>query len=471
MDDKRIKNGIKIIKHAIDNNISVGKASVECGYSPTYVKNINSDLKNEIELNKVKNLSLSKEFLSFHDEYKSSYLQIASPKAKIKTEVKSYDNGHNLSVNIKGDIAHIKTIDELIQHCNVDLNEWYLDKYEVNKWDTTSWKSGEPDTHQNFSVKGTLKRKEKEIKSKLALEVFSEGIKNYKPPVFDVNEINVLSKKHNNENNLLEISIFDLHLGKLGWAGETGENYDSKIASERFINSIKELLYRASGHSYNRILFPVGSDFFNSDNLFNTTTRGTPQDEDLRWQKTFDIGVKLIKDAIHLLKHTGKPIDVLIIPGNHDFERSFYLGAAIGCCFEGDDMVNVIRDASPRKYYNFGSVLLGFTHGSEEKESSLPMLMATEEASRDYWSNSKFREWHIGHIHRKRKVDYTILEKNKVLTEDLGVTVRYLSSLTGTEEWHHRKGFVSQIKAAEAFIWNHDRGLIATLNTNIIINK
>jgi hypothetical protein len=56
-----------------------------------------------------------------------------------------------------------------------------------------------------------------------------------------------------------------------------------------------------------------------------------------------------------------------------------------------------------------------------------------------------------------------------MINDDLGVTVRYLSSLTGTEEWHHKKGFVGAIKAADAFIWNDAFGLIAHLNTNLII--
>jgi hypothetical protein len=473
MENKRIKNGIKIINYAIVNKISVGKASVKCGFSPTYVKNVKSDLKDELNRNCISgdNVEYCKEFFNLHEKYKAAYLT-KPQQTKLKTHIKDEENNKNLQFNVEGDIKQIKTIDELLTHCSVDLNKWALDKYEISKWDVTSWKNENiPETIQNFRVKGVLKRKEEEIRSKLALEAFIQGIKNYTPPIFELKDVENFDKSHSVENNLLEISIFDLHLGKLGWAGETGENYDSKIASERFINSIKELLFRASAHSFNKILFPIGSDFFNSDNLYNTTTAGTPQDEDLRWQKTFDIGVKLIKDAIYLLKQTGKVVDVLLIPGNHDYERSFYLGAAIECCFENDGMVNIIRNASPRKYYNFGKVLLGFTHGSEEKEASLPMLMATEEASREYWANSKFREWHIGHIHRKRKVDYTILEKNRVLTEDLGVTVRYLSSLTGTEEWHHRKGFVSQIKAAEAFIWNDERGLIVNLNTNIIIDN
>jgi len=170
-----------------------------------------------------------------------------------------------------------------------------------------------------------------------------------------------------------------------------------------------------------------------------------------------------------MLKQTGVPVDVLVIPGNHDFERSFYLGAYLEAWFNNDSQVWINNHASPRKYYKFGKVLLGLTHGGEEKEVSLPMLMATDVEAKPYWSETIYHEWHLGHIHRKRNVNYAILDRKRTVSEDLGVTVRYLSSLTGTEEWHHKKGFVGAIKAGEGFIWNDEAGLLAHLNSNLII--
>ena len=43
-----------------------------------------------------------------------------------------------------------------------------------------------------------------------------------------------------------------------------------------------------------------------------------------------------------------------------------------------------------------------FTHGSEEKRDSLPMLMANER--KELWAETKFREWHLGHMHRKKEL-------------------------------------------------------------------
>jgi hypothetical protein len=89
--------------------------------------------------------------------------------------------------------------------------------------------------------------------------------------------------------------------------------------------------------------------------------------------------------------------------------------------------------------------------------------------SKPLWSETTYHEWHVGHIHRKRNMKYITLDKSRTTNEDLGVTVRYLSSLTGVEEWHHKKGFVGATKAGEAFLWNDKSGLIAHLNANLII--
>jgi hypothetical protein len=216
-------------------------------------------------------------------------------------------------------------------------------------------------------------------------------------------------------------------------------------------------------------VFPIGNDFFNSDNQFNTTTKGTPQDEDLRWQKTYDLGCKLIVDAIMMLKATGVSIKVPVIPGNHDQEKSYYLGSFVKAWFRDDQQVTIDNSAMTRKYIEWGEVMLGYTHGNEEKENSLPMLMATEE--KQMWGRTSYHEWHLGHFHKKRNVKFTVMDKAQVLNEEHAVTVRYLSSLTGTEEWHYKKGYVGTTKAGEAFIWNDKTGLIGHLNANFVIGK
>jgi len=488
---KRIENAVEIIEYAIKNQVSVKEASVRCGFSDTYVKNIKAMVLQKFEEGEL-SLYLNNMFFEKYNHY-AKMMDFVTPEESKNLDVtvvsepnkpkdipkagrrESYrENGDEAEFEwVGGDnypVDHVHTLEQLLSAASVDTDVWKVEDHIINKWDVTmkvkNLDEWNVKTYQNWQVKARLKRDVQVVREKLVGEIFQQMVQNYEPPVYDWMPERPVQQK---EKNLLEISIFDLHIGKLAWGGETFENYDVKIARKRFLDSIKKLMDNASGFNYERILFPVGNDFFNTDTILNTTTKGTPQDEDLRWQKTFRVGTRLLVDAINLLKQTGVPVDVVVIPGNHDFERSFYMGEYLEAWFKSDPTVHVNNHASPRKYYRYGNLLLGLTHGSEEKESSLPMLMATDIESKPMWSETKFHEWHLGHIHRKRTVQYDI-NKSRLLNEDLGVVIRYLSSLTGTEEWHHKKGFVGSTKAADGFVWNYEFGLIAHLNTNLILD-
>ena len=494
MTKERIEQAIEIINYAITNQVSVKEASVKCGFSDTYVKNTKA-----VIFDKYENGTLDDDLFNMFNDAYSQYTNVcgfANQSSKVqgieepdkpkdlptangeKEKFEQKDHNHAEYTWVGGEnygSDHIKTLDELMAASETDLSTWKVVRHIINKWDVTMkvLEYGElvPKTIQNWQVKAFLELDVKSVDERVVGELFREMIKDYEPPQLKLypKHINHTPMGIKNEKNLFEISIFDLHLGKLAWGGETFENYDTKIARKRFLDAIETLLYRGNGFDYNRILFPIGNDFFNSDTLLNTTTKGTPQDEDLRWQKTFGIGTRLIVDAVNMLKQMGVPVDVMVIQGNHDFERSFYLGEYLSAWFNNDTQVSVNNGASPRKYYKYGDVLLGFTHGSEEKEASLPLLMATDIESKPMWSSTKYHEWHLGHIHRKRNVKFTVLDRSRMLNEELGVTVRYLSSLTGTEEWHHKKGFVGSTKAADAFIWNDKAGLVAHINSNLVI--
>jgi hypothetical protein len=510
MQKKRIEKAIDVINYAIKNGISVKAASLMNGFSDTYIKNTKSCIIEEYSNNTMGDEEYD-QFMSKYNEYlekKFAKVELFDVGTSNPEEIKGLtsiykksDNYHleklkkalsesNLMTDFASNtkftqsdktgelewigksnypVDHIKTLDELLIATKVDTDVWKVKDFTVNKWDVTSTRNGSPQTIQNFQVKARLEKIIEILRFKQAAEIFKEMVRNYKPPVISEYTRENIVGDINEETNLLEISIFDLHMGKLAWAGETGENYDTKIATQRFMETIQTLLQRAAGFNYDRILFPIGNDFFNSDTIANTTTAGTPQDEDLRWQKTFKVGSRLIVDAINLLKQSGVIVDVIVIPGNHDFERTFYLGEFLDAFFHNDKQVNINNSASPRKYYQFGEVLLGFTHGNEEKESSLPLIMANDIESKPLWSKTTYHEWHLGHVHRKRNVKYAVVDRKMMINEDLGVTVRYLSSLTGTEEWHHKKGYIGAIKAADAFIWNNKLGLVAHINSNLIV--
>jgi hypothetical protein len=106
-----------------------------------------------------------------------------------------------------------------------------------------------------------------------------------------------------------------------------------------------------------------------------------------------------------------------------------------------------------RKYHEFGQVMLLFTHGNRGKAADYPLLMATEKP--EMWGRTKYREAHIGHLHKTKMRDSYKVDENH------GARVRIISSLCAADAWHSEMQFVGNLRQAEAFVWHRDEGQIA----------
>lgn len=244
---------------------------------------------------------------------------------------------------------------------------------------------------------------------------------------------------------MLEVPIVDLHLGKLGWAPETGENYDYKIARQRYSFVMDEVVSRASQASIEKILFPISNDFFHFDTLEQTTSNKTPMDSDMRWPKLYSVGMQMFVKSIDALSEIA-PIDVLLIPGNHDRMTGYYAIEYLYAWYRNIDHVNVHVSPMSRKYFEHGNTLIGYSHGDKEK-GRIAGNMQVEAAKA--WGRTKYREWHLAHEHS---------ESSKELAGH-GIIIRRLSSITGPDLWHADKGYVGSIPKQQCFLWDKETGL------------
>jgi hypothetical protein len=248
---------------------------------------------------------------------------------------------------------------------------------------------------------------------------------------------------------MVEVSKPDLHMGKLAWAKETGyQNYDSGIAAEVDRKADDVLLQRTATHKPEQIVLVVGNDLLNADNLQSTTTAGTPQQCDGRYQKTFRTTRQMVTDSIKRWCQVA-PVRVVMVPGNHDTLSTWHLGDSLECVFQGSKDVTIENLPTPRKYYRWGRVMLMWTHGHRGNHASYPLLMATEQ--REMFGSTSWHEIHLGHLHQVN------------LREMNGVRVRILPSLCAADAWHSEMGYVGNIRSAEAYIWDRD-GMVGTVS-------
>lgn len=344
----------------------------------------------------------------------------------VKTLRKAFGFGHSKSKRLlKAYLARRETPspqvpDGFLQAMGV-ARGYEVTKLLVNKW-------GKPG-QENTQVKVWLSPdpREEELAKKL-----QERLK--KNPL-------VLRAEPNEPDQLMAVvGMSDLHVGMLAWAREVHENYDIKVALERAMGVAGKMLHTLRGLGVGRILFPLGNDIFHSDNHQNTTTAGAKVDVDGRWQKAFlEVGEFIVALVGEFAKVA--PVHVSIIPGNHDYQRAFYLGEVVRWYFRGRNEP-VIVDNAPRlrKYFRWGKVLIGLTHGSWLKVKDLPLIMANE-APQD-WGESLWKEWFIGHFHRRKEISFAPVQ------EEGGVRIRIVPALAPPDAWHYQQGFVAANREA-----------------------
>ncbi len=345
------------------------------------------------------------------------------------------------------------TADQMVELFGVDEKVWECVRWETKLTDSED-KEGNP--RRKFWGKATFKKLASQFDIIKAVDEFKKQAKQYAP------KYKIIPRaKSKKDSVMLEVSIFDLHLGKLAWKPEVGEEYNIKIATEVFLDIINDVLTRTADYNIEKILFVVGNDFFHTDDQQGATSKGTLQDVAGRWQEIYSTGQRLLVKAIDQLRQRA-PVDAIVVQGNHDWERTYYVGEALKLGFRNCKDVRIIADPTARKYYRYGKVLLGFTHGDSRdgpKISSLHNIMAQEQP--EEWGKTLFREWHLGHIHVTRKIDYLTID------EQTGVCIRYLRSPSAGGSWSVKHGFIGGRRGADSFIWEKNTGLADIILSNI----
>jgi hypothetical protein len=330
----------------------------------------------------------------------------------------------------------IKSLEDLVSEASIDLNTWDVERWVCNKWEVGSFVDGVAITEPLYQVKAWLKRKP--VSTTSITEIFEKAAR-------ESGRSKVRVHKSAGARKLLELSIPDLHVGKYAWGDETGHgDWDSALACEAYSAAVDALLAKVNLKDVEQILLPVGSDFFNVDNAAKTTSAGTPQDEDSRWQKSFSLGCDLLIKTIEKLA-TIAPVRAVVVPGNHDTERSYYAGAVLSAHFRGVKDIEIDNRPVSRKYHHYGVTLVGLTHGDRIKSADLANLAQYEQ--REAWGASRYCEWHLGHLHRESSI------------ETAGCIIRVVPALCPPDAWHSKSGYVMSARGAQAFVYDRAEGL------------
>jgi len=337
---------------------------------------------------------------------------------------------------------------ELIEKAGVD----------PTKWEVFQTQSSSKDTAKNgrmYTLKLTLKPKIEKPQDRI--DEFVAKIATVAPLFHEP----AVMREDIQDPLMAVFSIYDAHFGKLAWEPETGSNYDLQIAEAVYSEAVDGLLGFTRGKFVRHIEFPVGNDLLHIDNTKNETTNGTTQDADGRLQKIFNVAAAAVIRAIGRMKQVFPAATIVVrhVPGNHDYLTSWFIVKYIEAYFKEYPGIEIDTAPNPRKYCEYGTNAIQFSHGREEKMSILQELFASEKPQ--MWGRTTCREAHIGHKHSKYELRSVDCEEN------LGFIVRRIPSLAQADAWHHLHGYVNNKRAAEVFLYSKEDGYRGHFSANI----
>ena len=347
----------------------------------------------------------------------------------------------------------IKTLEALLEAAEVDLTRWYVKTHKIKKYDFgAKGPDGSILAEDFWSITATLWAVPNAALIHSVTDAAIAAMDAHSPEYRPVKYPPPGATSY-----MFEPVLADPHLGMLAWGEETGgADWDSEITERVIDRAVDDMISRVSGYSFDKVVFPILGDFFHADATIGgsggQTNKGTSLDVDSRLEKMFQVGQRILVRSIDRFRLMA-PVEVPIIPGNHDWERLRLLGYVLEAFYRNDEHVTIRNDPRPRKYTEWGATLLGLSHGHLEKTADLPGIMAREEPQA--WARTSTRVWHRAHTHAKEES----------LKESAGVRVAVIPSLAPEDAWHAERGY-GHVRCTECYLWEYTEGFAGMFSVN-----
>lgn len=337
---------------------------------------------------------------------------------------------------VNNDKGTIESSAETTYEPKDDLELAQLHKIDLGKYKiSTYWSKLKSNGKFTSSVLASLKKP-----NEFSTEDFTKFLVGYSPKPVEV--------KVEKENELadyvdVEISIADFHLDRLTLVQD-----NIKARKEEYLKVLKALV-KSSFSCYNidRFIFPIGNDFFNTDNYMGSTTNLTPQDNSVSWNVAYEEGFDLLVQSISILATIGNNVEVILVQGNHDRTKSYYLTHALEVFFKDNTKVFFKRDHSTTKFTVTGNTFIGYHHGNC-KIDDLPLTFATSPETSKAFGNATYRE-------------VKTADKHFYLSKEIkGVRVQQIPSMVNPDRWSGDNNFINNIRAGIAIGYHPTKGRI-----------
>jgi len=352
-----------------------------------------------------------------------------TPKAVARKSSYSFQNGNHIYEDIIEIIDGRPITPQVIMEAHkLATNEWDVIAFTSNCWQQQTAGGGKIDLCQS---KLTVKPKKQPEISLADVDAYFDE-KRFKPIVPPTDY------KYIDDGEVLEVTYVDPHNGLLAWQAESGENYDLKIAQERFLKCVWDIVSRCKHKKIKRIILCMLGDVLHTANDNQTTEKGTFQSVDGRYVKITDTTEATIVNVIAILKSIA-PVEVVWVSGNHSRISEYLVMRSVEKSFSD---VKFDIAPNPIKSIQIGNAMVGLAHGD------MPKKNITNNVDREarMIGGIKYIEQHCGHFH------------SEITTWVNGIIVRYLPSLCSSSAWEHQQGYLN-FKAMISFVWSEENGI------------
>lgn len=222
----------------------------------------------------------------------------------------------------------------------------------------------------------------------------------------------------------------DPHIGLLAHARETGANFDLKIAVSDLKRSA-QLLAAKAPRAATAFFIETGDLWHAQDDKQTTPRGGNKLDVDGRKSKILEEGLGCTRNMIDLMLETHERVVIAIVPGNHDPDHAIVTRIWLQAVYEDHPRVEILDNANPYMYFDWGSNLWMLTHGDKRvKPQELGEIMTADHP--ELIARCRHRRAYTGHVHHKNVQEFR--------------TFRWESfnSLCAADFWHHSEGYRSE---------------------------
>ena len=332
------------------------------------------------------------------------------------------------TLNYKGP-KEVKTKEDLIRECDIDLSEWEITKMIHNAWG----KEG----NQNYQVKAWLSPRSSDTVFK---EEFKDFLVDYQPAKITVRLKDLEDDKKAKV--CLILPKQDAHFDKFDIAGDNSIDSRFKANAKSVLNMLKKA---TATNSLEEVVYIVGSDQFNAE-WSGLTTKGTPQTNILPYQEGFraicDHEVNIITT---LLQYADK-VKVMFIPGNHDQYVGWHLIDWLQAYLRLNKNLEFDCSIDNTKYHRYNNSGIMLNHGDALKPAALAGKFPM--GFKDQWSKCENFYVFTGDKHHELSLDIN------------GIKFYQIPQLSKAKSgWDDKNGYLFSKAEATAFVLTEYNGM------------